>query len=41
MIERSGMPIFVYKMTAESKCKHKKEGKEHYIDLSSQNFNYG
>ena len=41
MIERSGMPICVYKMAAESKCKHKKEIKEHYIDLSLQNFNYG
>ena len=38
MIERSGMPICVYKMAAESKCKDKKESKEHQMDLLSQNF---
>ena len=32
------MPIDVYELSAESKCKHKKERKKHYMDLFSQNF---
>ena len=33
------MPIGVYELAAESKCKHKKERKKkHYIDLLLQNF---
>ena len=32
------MSIGVYKLAAESKCKHKKERKKHYMDLLLQNF---
>ena len=32
------MPIGVYELSAESKCKHKKERKKHYMDLLSQIF---
>ena len=32
------MPISVYELAAESKCKHKKERKKHYMDLFSKNF---
>ena len=32
------MPIDVYELSAESKCKHKKERKKHYMDLLSQIF---
>ena len=31
------MPIGAYKLAVESKCKHKKERKKYYMDLSSQN----
>ena len=32
------MPISVYELAAESKFKHKKERKKHYMDLFSKNF---
>ena len=32
------MTIDVYELSAESKCKNKKERKKHYMDLSSKNF---
>ena len=32
------MPIGVYELAAESKWKHKKERKKHYMDLLLQNF---
>ena len=32
------MPIGVYELAAESKCKHKKERKKHYMDLLLRNF---
>ena len=37
-LKSQGMPISVYELAAESKFKHKKERKKHYMDLFSKNF---